>query len=102
MKKLYFAICGQYKNSEKPKTSYLIETALSIISSKCKNEKHKSRITVKNLDQTKNYLTEERNQDELMSKRHKKVDTTINYIEDFLILASTITGGGASISSFTF
>ena len=59
-------------------------------------------MTVKNLDQTQNYLTEEQNQNELMSKRHKKIYTTINYIEDFLILASTITGGGVSISSFAF
>ena len=27
-----------------------------------------------------------------MSKKHKKVCTTLNYIEHFLILASTITG----------
>ena len=34
-----------------------------------------------------------------MSKKHKKVCTTLNYIEHFLILASTITGCIA-ISSF--
>ena len=27
-----------------------------------------------------------------MSRKHKRVYTTLNYIEDFLILASTITG----------
>ena len=36
-------------------------------------------------------LTEEINRNELMSKKHKKVCTTLNYIEQFLILASTIT-----------
>ena len=34
-----------------------------------------------------------------MSKKHKKVCTTLNYIEHFLILASTITGC-VSISAF--
>ena len=34
-----------------------------------------------------------------MSKKHKKVCTTLNYIEHFLILASTITGC-ISISAF--
>ena len=34
-----------------------------------------------------------------MSRKHKKVCTTLNYIEHFLILASTITGC-ISISSF--
>ena len=35
-----------------------------------------------------------------MSRKHKKVCTTLNYIEHFLILASTITGC-ISISAFT-
>ena len=35
-----------------------------------------------------------------MSKKHKKVFTTLNYIEHFLILASNITGC-VSISDFT-
>ena len=34
-----------------------------------------------------------------MSRKYKKVSTTLNYIEDFLNLASTITGY-VSISSF--
>ena len=37
---------------------------------------------------------------ELMSKKHKKAFTTINYIEHVLILASTITGW-VSISAFS-
>ena len=36
-----------------------------------------------------------------MSKNHKKVCTTLNYIEHLLILASTITGC-ISISAFSF
>ena len=54
---------------------------------------------LKNIDETRNYLIEEINQNELMSKKHKKVCTTLNYIEHFLILASTITGC-VSISAF--
>ena len=37
------------------------------------------------------YFLEEIEKTELMSKKHKKVCTTLNYIEHFLILASTIT-----------
>ena len=47
---------------------------------------------LKNIDETRNYLIEEINRNELMSKKHKKVCTTLNYIEHFLILGSTITG----------
>ena len=36
-----------------------------------------------------------------MSKKYKKLCTTLNYITHFLILASTITGC-ISISAFTF
>ena len=54
------------------------------------NISHEFRL--KNIDETKNYLTEEINRIELMSKKHKKICTTLNYTEYFLILASTITG----------
>ena len=50
-------------------------------------------------DETRNCLTEETNQNELMSKKHKKVYATLNYIEHFLFLGSTITG---CISSSAF
>ena len=54
---------------------------------------------LKNINKTRNSLIEELNRNKLMSKKHKKVCTTLNYIEDFLILASTITGY-VSISPF--
>ena len=54
---------------------------------------------LKNIDETRNYLIEEINRNELMSKKHKKVCTTLNYIEHFLILGSTI-AGRVSISAF--
>ena len=54
------------------------------------NISHEFRL--KNKDETRNYLTKEINQNELMIKKHKKVCTTLNYIEHFLILGSTITG----------
>ena len=54
---------------------------------------------LKNIGETKNYLIEEINRNELMSKKRKKVYTTLSYIEHFIILASTITGY-VSISPF--
>ena len=46
---------------------------------------------LKSTDQTRNSSLEEINQNESMSKKHKKGCTTLNYIEQFLILTSTIT-----------
>ena len=43
---------------------------------------------LKNIYKTRNYLIEEINQNKLISKKHKKICTTLNYIEHFLILAS--------------
>ena len=54
---------------------------------------------LKKIDETRNYFLEEKDKNELMSRKHKKVCTTLNYIEHFLILASTITGC-VSISAF--
>ena len=47
--------------------------------------------TLKNIDETKKYLLEEIEENELMSRKHKTVCTNLNYIEHSLILASTIT-----------
>ena len=46
---------------------------------------------MKNIDETRNYLIEEINRNELISKKHKKVCTILNYTEHALILISTIT-----------
>ena len=54
---------------------------------------------LKNIAETRNYLIEEINRNELTTKKHQKVCATLNYIEYFLILGSTITGY-ISISSF--
>ena len=53
----------------------------------------------KNIVKTRNYFLEEIKQNELMSRKHKNVFTTLNYIEHFLVLASAITGC-ISISNF--
>ena len=55
---------------------------------------------LKTIDQTRNYFPKEIKQNQLMSIKHKKVCTTLNYIELFLILASTFTRC-ISISVFT-
>ena len=47
----------------------------------------------------RNYLIEEINQNELISEKHKMICKTLNYIEHFLVVASTITGY-VSISAF--
>ena len=54
---------------------------------------------LKNIDETRNYFLKEIKQNELTSRKYKKVCTTLNHIEQFLILASTSTGC-ISISAF--
>ena len=56
---------------------------------------------VKNIYETKNYLVEEINQNELTSKKYKNVYRVLNYIEHLLILISMVTGC-VSMSSFAF
>ena len=46
---------------------------------------------LKDVDETKK-LIEEINQNELMSKEHKKVYRVLNYIEQLFILISTVNG----------
>ena len=60
---------------------------------------YKKNIKLKNIDETRYYFLEEIEQSEVMGRKHKKVFTILNYIENFLILASTITGC-ISISAF--
>ena len=48
-------------------------------------------LRLEKIDEMKNYLTEKRKQNELVSKKHKKTYTTLNYVEHLLILASTVT-----------
>ena len=47
----------------------------------------------------RNYFIEEVKQNELMSKKYKKICAVLNYIEHLLILASTV-DGCVSISTF--
>ena len=49
-------------------------------------ENESQEFRLKNIDETRNYLIEEINRNELKSKKHKKICTTLNYIEHFLIL----------------
>ena len=53
---------------------------------------------LQNIDEIRNYLVEEIKRNELISQKHRKVCTTRNYIEYF-ILCATITGC-ISISPF--
>ena len=54
---------------------------------------------MKKADEKINYLNEEINQNELMSKKDRKVFTILNDIEHLFILVSTVTGC-VSISAF--
>ena len=54
---------------------------------------------LKNTDEPRHYFIGEINQNDLMSKKHKNVSTTLNYIKYFLILASAVTGR-VSVSDF--
>ena len=45
---------------------------------------------LKDIDETINYFLEEIKQNVLMSRKHKKVCTTLNYVKKFLILAFKI------------
>ena len=56
---------------------------------------------MKTIVETRNYFFEEIEQNELMSRKYKKVCTNLNYFEHFLILASSI-DGCISISAFAF
>ena len=53
----------------------------------------------KTIDETINYFIKEVNQNELMSKKHKKVCRVSNYTEHLLILVSTVTRC-VSVSAF--
>ena len=54
---------------------------------------------LKNIDEIRNYLIEEINQNEFMTRKQKKVCRVLNYIDHSLIAISLITGG-VSISVF--
>ena len=58
-------------------------------------------LRLKNIDQTRKYFLNEIKQNELMSRMHKKVCTTLNYIKHVFIVASTITGS-VPTSAFPF
>ena len=47
---------------------------------------------LKKTDEIRNYLIEEINRNELMSKKHKKVCRVFNCIDHSLIVISTMTG----------
>ena len=54
---------------------------------------------LKNIDEIRNYLIEEINQNKVRSQNHKKICRVSNYIDHSLIVISTITGC-ISISAF--
>ena len=57
------------------------------------------KLGLRNTDEITNYLLEDIGQNKLMSRKHKKVCRTLNYIKHFLIIVSAVTGY-ISISTF--
>ena len=51
-------------------------------------EKISQEFRLKNIDKTKNHFLEEIEQNKLISRKHKKVCTTLNYIKHFLSVFS--------------
>ena len=45
---------------------------------------------LKNMEETNNYFIKKISQNDLISKKHKKVLTVLDYIEHLLILASAV------------
>ena len=54
---------------------------------------------MKSISEARSCFLKETEKNELMSKKYKKVCTTLNYIEQFIVLASTI-AGCISVSAF--
>ena len=54
---------------------------------------------LRKIDETRNYLLDGIKHNDLMSKRYKKAYKYLNYVENLLILASTVTGC-VSVSAF--
>ena len=55
-------------------------------------ENRSQEFKLKNIDEKRNYFPEEIEQNELISRKHKKFCTILNYFEHFLVLATAITG----------
>ena len=54
---------------------------------------------LRNIDEARDYLIEEINHNDLMSERYNKTCKCLNYVENLLIVASTLSDS-ASISAF--
>ena len=101
MKKLYCVICSKYRKFEKPKITNILEKTLvlSIICSKCKSDHEKifkkeettemlkilglienmveenisQEFRLQSIDRIRNLFLKDKEQNELMSKKHKNV-----------------------------
>ena len=55
---------------------------------------------LRKIDETRNYLLDERKHNDLISEKYKKTCKYLNYVENLLILASTV-AGCVSFSAFS-
>ena len=65
------------------------------VKNSCFNENYKitlkdlsQEFRLKNIEKTRNYFVQEKEQNKLMSRKHKKIITTLIFFEHFLILVS--------------
>ena len=63
--------------------------------------KHQASMQIEKIEKTRDYLVDEIQQNELISKKHKKICTKLNSIKDCLVLHFAVTGC-ISISAFHF
>ena len=88
MMKMYCNVCNRYRKSKNPKISYIFLKSFDLFivySYIIMSEKNISQeFILKNIDETKNYFINELIQNELMSKKYKKVYRDLNYIEHLL------------------
>ena len=66
-----------------------------------KNKMSSLKFRLQKIDETRNYLLEETKHNDLVNEKYKNTFKYLNYVEFFLILASTITGC-VLISRFTW
>ena len=89
-------ICIKCENKDNKtfKEEESIEILIILVSLKIYNyfKRMSQELRLKNIDQTRKYFLNEIKQNKLISRKHKKICTTLNYIKHVFIVASTVTG----------
>ena len=70
----------------------IIDFSNNVVPKDMAEENIGQKFRVKEIDKVRNYFIKEIKQNELISKKHKKIFSILNYIEHLLILACSSTG----------